>query len=224
MAKICFPHYERGEFGSLQEAVEFLRNSDVMSIYLSDIVQYNIHYRNMLRNVGMERFIEQIVEEAPVLATDKKTLNRLRQMLGYEGSIAEYDIQCYNIRDCVKILGHTFYGLNDILAHVEMFGRTGVMGIDCSCLSEVTPYNDVHIGQLYERYPVFDSFDLSDGRTYQNYIFRSEAIVEDDIRAMTRLAYKSNYRMVHEDVPESLLPMLYYEGDGNYMLLASKKE
>lgn len=29
--------------------------------------------------------------------------------------------------------------------------------------------------------------------------------------------------MVHEQIPINLLPLLYYNGDGNYMLLATKK-
>ena len=33
-----------------------------------------------------------------------------------------------------------------------------------------------------------------------------------------------NYCMVHENIPEENLPILYYKGDGKYMLLATKRE
>ena len=34
--------------------------------------------------------------------------------------------------------------------------------------------------------------------------------------------HKGNFCVTHENIPEEELPILYYSGDGQYMLLASK--
>ena len=88
---------------------------------------------------------------------------------------------------------------------------------------EVTSYSDIHIGELYENYPIFDSYDLGDDRTYQNYIFRKNEITKQDMETAFTVYYKGNFCMVHEQIPEDLLPILYYSGEGKYMLLASAK-
>ena len=43
MSKICFPHYKKGEFESLQEAYTYLRKENYWSkYYLFDIVRFNV--------------------------------------------------------------------------------------------------------------------------------------------------------------------------------------
>ena len=58
----------------------------------------------------------------PELADDTDALNHLREWATRE-KVAMYDIQCYNIKDEVTILGHTFYGLDDIINHRELIGE-----------------------------------------------------------------------------------------------------
>ena len=81
----------------------------------------------------------------------------------------------------------------------------------------------VHIGHFYESYPVFDSYDLADDRTYQNYIFCATPITENDMKDAFKNFHGFNFSMVHENMPEENLPILYYRGDGKYMLLATAK-
>lgn len=45
-------------------------------------------------------------------------------------------------------------------------------------------YPDIHIGALYEDYPVFDSYDLGDDRSYQNYIFRKNEITKEELETV----------------------------------------
>ena len=54
MAKICFPHYKKGEFASLADVLKFLnRETYSVSRYaLCEIVQYNTCYRNHLRRTA----------------------------------------------------------------------------------------------------------------------------------------------------------------------------
>ena len=223
MNKICFPHYDCGEFRSLAKAIKVLGATTYsLSRYaLCDIVQYNICYRNYLRRHGVEDLIIRLIEEAPQLKEEKVLLHRLREWAAEE-KLADYDIQCYNIKDKVTILGHTFNGLKDIREHVELFGSEGYDGLHCWSPTEVEPYKDVHIGHFYENYPVFDSYDLADDRTYQNYIFRPTSITETNMKDAFCTFHGFNFCMVHENIPEENLPILYYSGDGQYMLLATK--
>ena len=132
MTKIYFPHYKKGEFASLADALKFLnRETYSISQYtLCEIVQYNTCYRNHLRHHGVENLIIRLIEEAPQLKEEKVLLYHLREW-AVEEKLADYDIQCYNIKDKVTILGHTFNGLKDIREHVELFGCEGYDGLHC---------------------------------------------------------------------------------------------
>lgn len=67
MAKICFPHYKKGEFASLADALKFLEHEtySISRYALCEIVQYNICYRNHLRRHGVEDLIVRLIDEAP---------------------------------------------------------------------------------------------------------------------------------------------------------------
>lgn len=224
MSKICFPHYMRGDFNSLNEAFCYLRKIEYgwSSFTLTEIVKYNVFYRDYLREYGVEALVKMIVEEAPELAEDKKALDYLREWADEE-SVAAYDIQCYNVKDKITVLGHTFNGLADIVEHREIIGKESYRGFVCFTPDVMNVYQDVHIGELYENYPVFDSYDLGDDRTYQNYIFRNKKITRKDMEEAFAVFHKVDFCMVHEQIPDVMLPILYYQGDGEYMLLASAK-
>lgn len=224
MTKICFPHYRKGEFASLAEALKFLnRETYSVSRYaLCDIVQYNACYRNHLRRHGVEDLIIRLIEEAPQLKQEKVLLHRLREWAAAT-TLGNYDIQCYNIKDKVTILGHTFNGLKDIRSHVELRGMPGYDDLHCFAPEEKHTYDDVHIGYIFDNYPIFDSSDLCDNRTYQNYFFRAKPITERDMRDAYDVSHTFNLCMVNEEIPDDMLPILYYEGEGKYMLLATAK-
>lgn len=99
MAKICFPHHSHGEFNSLNEAFRYLikREYGWSWFTLTEIVKYNVFYRDYLREYGIDFLIKKIIEEVPELSEDKKALNHLREWTVKE-AIATYDIQCYNIK------------------------------------------------------------------------------------------------------------------------------
>lgn len=224
MAKICFPHHTRGEFGSLDEAFRYLIKREYCWYWftLTEIVKYNVFYRDYLRKYGVDALIKEIVDEVAEIADDKKSLQHLRDWAARE-KLANYDIQCYNIRDKVTILGHTFTDLNDIIKHCQIVGKEFIRGFECFTPQNVSTYPDIHIGELYENYPIFDSYDLGDNRTYQNYIFRDKEITKQELEAVLAISHKGNFCMVHEQISPSLLPILYYSGEGNYMLLATNK-
>lgn len=226
MAKIYFPHHKQGEFDSLKEAVQELKKMEYGWSWftLSEIVQYNICYRDHLREFGIKSLTDRLIEEAAELKNDKAVLNYLYEWWEREKHIATYDIQCYNIKDAITVLGHTFHGIEDVIAHRGIIGKEFYSGFECFAPEKINEYSDIHIGEIYQNYPIFDSYDLCDDRTYQNYIFRRNPITEADMQEVFKTSCRSNFCMVHENIPEERLPILYYSGDGKYMLLATSKK
>ena len=206
------------------EAFRYLRKREYGWSWftLTEIVRYNVFYRDYLREHGIDSLIKKMIEEVPELSEDKKALNHLREWTVKE-AIAAYDIQCFNIKCKITIMGHTFDGLEDIIKHRELLGKECFRGFECFAPQETIAYSDIHIGELYENYPIFDSYDLGDDRTYQNYIFRKSEITEQEMKAAFNISHRGNFCMVHEQIPSHLLPILYYSGDGKYMLFATNK-
>ena len=223
MEKICIPFYKRRKFDSLQEAVTYLKkNSYSWYIYLQDIVAYTLRYRDYLRENGIDATIQLLIDEVPELKEEAKALDWLREYYTDE-EVASYDIRCYDIRDKITVLGHEFKGLKDVIAHSSMAGVNHSSDVT---VYERTPRkrkNGIAVVELYEHYPVFDSYDMGDDRTYQNYFFINGDVSAEDVEKRAKLSDGVNYCMVHEDLPEEMLPVLYYNGDGDYMLLAQKK-
>ncbi len=224
MAKICFPHHAQGDYDSLAKAVKALEWEcySISRHALCEIVQYNTCYRNYLRMNGIDSLVERLTEEAPQLRETKVLLHRLRGWAATE-RLADYDIQCYNIKDKITILGHTFKGLTDIREHVELFGREQNDGLHTWSPVEAAVYGDIHIG-LLEDCPIFDCNNLGKDRTCQNYLFRREPVAERDMQEALKVSHQFDFCMVHEQIPKERLPILYYGGKGKYMLLASKRE
>lgn len=126
----------------------------------------------------------------------------------------------YSIKDDIEILGHVFHGLQDIKEHVEM---SLYRHISRGMASIVEPLKqcEVHVGEMWSPYPCFDSEDyLYENRTYQNYIFRSRPITQDDMKKLSELPSSCNECRVSEIVPEDMRPMVYYVGDGDTLLVA----
>ena len=128
----------------------------------------------------------------------------------------------YAITDDVEILGHVFHGLEDIKQHVELslykdYSRGPARERKPSEVCEV------HVGEMWMPYPCFDSSDsMYEDRTYQNYIFRFEPITQDDMRKLSDLPSKGDECRISDEVPEDVLPILYYVGDGMRMLLMER--
>ena len=133
------------------------------------------------------------------------------------------DIRTYNIQDDVMILNHVFHGLEDIQNHVEMslykgwrHGKASERQPKVSC--------EIHVGEMWMPYPCFDWEDsLNENRTYQNYILRNRPITQEDMQRLSELKSHANEQRLWNDVPEDMLPMLYYEGDGKEMIVAVRK-
>lgn len=132
----------------------------------------------------------------------------------------QISIRKYSIKDDVEILGHVFHGLQDVKEHVEMslyrsysHGQADKREPELRC--------NVHVGEMWMPYPCFDFEDsLYENRTYQNFIFRSRPITQDDMRKLSELPSGGNQCRISDNVPSEMLPMIYYVGDGDTMIVA----
>ena len=224
--KISYPGYRDCEFSSLRDAVQCFRTRGAsLECRMPDIIMYNVCYRDYLRLYGIEMLLRHFVEDVPELAEDPKLLQSLREWYDKKGKdLAGYDIQCYNIKDTIKVLGHEFHGLDDVMAHRTAFARLGCSDISISSCAPEKKLSGLYVSEFYASYPVFDSYDCGDGRTYQNYVFTDEPVDEAMLKDISEIRHNYDYCMVHEHIPDHLLPILYYRGDGNYMILAQKKQ
>lgn len=131
----------------------------------------------------------------------------------------EHRIYSCSIHDDVTILGQVFHGLDDIIAHVEMYMCDGSSGNPNKCKPEKK--GKVHVGQLWMRYPCFDSSDYAyETRAYQNFILRDRPITSVDMKKLNKLPWNGNAKRISESVPSDMLPMVYYIGDGDQMIIA----
>ena len=136
------------------------------------------------------------------------------------GKDAEAVVLSVSIDDDVEMLGHVFHGLDDIKRHVEMslyknyaHGKADEREPEERC--------EVHVGEMWMPYPCFDFEDsLYEDRTYQNYILRRRPITQGDMKRLSALPSKGNELRITEELPIDMLPMVYYVGDGDTMLVA----
>lgn len=227
--KVCFPCYGRCEFNSLQEAVDFVQQMrGGLYVYIAKIVMYNIKFRDCLRSKGIEGVIQMLIDEAPIIALDSKAVNYLKQAWQerLKEHIADYDIQCLPKNSKIDIDGYRFDGLNDIEAQVEMSGNPRHTFSKWSAHKEYKHNSSgLHIGNIWESYPVFDSYDSSDDRSYDNFMFSKTPMTEEMMELYCKQVKRySDACMVHEYIPTDFLPVLYYNGDSDYVLLATTKK
>jgi len=81
----------------------------------------------------------------------------------------------------------------------------------------------LHVGELWESYPTFDSYDASDGRSYDNFIIRKHPITVADLRQLSEVKRSMNACRVNEFISPDLLPVVYHDGDHPYILVATPK-
>lgn len=223
--KICYPGYRNCSFRSLQDAVRSLMKDGFSLEYrLPDIIRFNVCCRDYLRKYGIRTLLKRMVMDVPELETEPEILGSIVRWYEKEGmNLAGYDLQCYDVKDTITVLGHEFRGLEDVVAHRSAYGRIGHSGLSLNDCAARKVVDGLFVSEFYERYPIFDSYDIGDDRTYQNYIFTVEPIDDEKLAEISGIRHNCNYSMVHENIPEHLLPILYYQGDGEYMILAAKK-
>lgn len=123
----------------------------------------------------------------------------------------------------IKIGRHVIHGLDGLKALVEKSALKSYLtptGIN----KREHAKSPLHVGEVWRPYPRFDSEDEADNRSYQNYIIRTAPISDEEMLRLVNLNSRINDCRVHEQTPEDMLPMVYYEGDGKTMLLATRQK
>lgn len=212
--------YNRYRF-SLEEAIDYIIENK--SFYmLIKMIEYNVPLRDRIREIGLASFSQ----EMRTIFSEKYYSNTLDIYLDdlcnrwSNHTISDFDIQIYALLDSVTILGHDFSGLQEIASTTEAL--LGSKSCQASYLDIQNP--KVHVGELYERYPCFDSDDyVNENRYYVNYLIRDHKIQESDLLACRDAKCSGNACRVNEKLSHELLPMVYYDGDSGFMLVATLK-
>ena len=227
--KVFIPCYGGCEFENLKKTVNYVRQMPGgLSVYIDDIVFYNIRFRDCLREKGIDGVINMLINEAPIIALEIKALDYLKEkwMDRMKEHIADYDIQCLPKDSLILIGDYLFNGLDEIETHVEISGNPHYVYNKWYALEGyIHNAAGLHVGNIWESYPKFDSYDDCDSRSFNNYVFSMQPLTEAMMDQYCKhVDIGSNACMVHENIPEQYLPLLYYDGDSDYVLLATAKK
>ena len=207
---ITLPTMEEGkcEF-TLMEALRRCEKEPDGGSYIRDMVVQNVVLRDAVRKSGALGLINLLWEMSD---KTKEMGNALMTFIKKWGDkqLADYDIQLRSIHDDFTLLGHTFHGLEDMESYMR---------------PKEGENQEVFVSCITESYPCFDSSDfLYENRFFRNYIVRKHPIGEEEEERLEKLPSWDNYNKVTEQIPSDMLPVVYYKGDGDFMLVATEKE
>ena len=190
--------------------------------YIGNIVLYNVRYRDILRQKGVDGILETLFAEAPAFRHQTNVIQYLCSSVDRHGRLADYDIQCLSVQDTFRVHGREFHGLDEVKGKVDWYLRNG--GEPQAVRPQGFRFDPLRILCNYEPYPIFDSSDWSDGRTFCNYFFLMRQFHLPDFKQIGSMWNDWNFCKAHERLPRvGECPLLYYPGDGESMLLVTPK-
>lgn len=216
--QVYVPFYGCYKFMPLNEALTATIQYNV--IMIGALVRNNILLRDAYRDMGSKKFTKELVKLAHCNGGIADNMKIFNQRLAQAGGLSDYDIQVYSKDTPLTFFGVTIQGLQGLQQRVEcsLNGKYG------GTPYERTPeMSDIHIGRVWEGYPMFDSYDVSDNRTFDNYLIRNHPITQEEISAVAALLGPCNGNRVTEYIPANCLPLVYYEGEGESIYVASAK-
>ena len=199
------------------------RKENRLWAYIGGIALYNVCYRTILRNEGVNALLSVLFKEAPAFQLEDKAIECLKSAVKCRGTFGDYDIQCLSTDDSFCAHGRTFNGLDDVRENIEWYMRRRK---EPKMSHRHQPHlYDVHILCNYEPYPIFDSSDWGEDRTYCNFFFKRIGFTSDDFRIIADIPDEGNFKKTHEHLAcVNEMPLLYYPGDGNTMLYTSLRQ
>lgn len=206
---------------TLAEALEYISNDKHYHARFDEMMLHNVVLRDAIRSFGVKEVINQIKKFAPASKKLEEQFESFQNKYS-DDYIGNLDIQVYSVIEDFQIFGQTLHGLDDILAYNEIsIGSTHTS----ASLEKPEKRGELHVGQLWERYPCFDLSDYAtERRFYQNYIIRKEPIRKTEILQLKELPSFGNSKRINERIPFDMLPMVYYVGEGGFMLVATCRE
>lgn len=217
----CYIERRYGQYRfTLDKALEYLV-AERKEYLLKDIVLYNIPLRDRMREIGILAFGEELKQLRPGDEEFAKYVNGF--VYNYKDvQLADFDIQLYAAIDDFTIGGHTFHGLDELEAKINLKASASIIG---GCyFSEGDSKTAPFVGELYERYPCFDSSDYAtENHYYENYIVRDRAITREELQELSATKGGGNRKKLTEQTPVKMLPMVYYDGDSGFILVGTVK-
>jgi len=127
-----------------------------------------------------------------------------------------------NINDTFEVLGYRFAGLLDVRKAVEISSDIPYSG-DKPYITTNAPKTripGIHVLEVYERYPCFDSSDYAyEDRYYRSFFFSTVSFTRQQVDNIAKLHTHSNGTIKPENIAAIGLPHLYYVGDFDKMEL-----
>lgn len=124
--------------------------------------------------------------------------------------------------DRFEIFGHVFNGIRDVELAIEYHSRInkGSDGKRFHWASEPKkPIDGIHVAQLYEPYPRFDSDDC-DTRDYCNYYFSTTPFTAQKVGQLSTIPGRFNACQVTALMPAWAAPAIYRDGDSSTIIVA----
>ena len=230
-----YRHIGKVWYDSLEEIVEEFTTGDNVYVnvyngrkenrlgaYIGGVVAYNVRYRDLLRKEGYDALLSVLFKEAPALRGEACAIGCLESDLERRGPLGDYDIQCLSVNDSFTVHGRVYDGLDDVCENTEWYLRR--RGEPFPAGGHHHRPGDVHVLCNYEPYPIFDSSDWGDDRTYRNYFFKNGQFKPADFTKISDIGDDGNFCKAHERLRcVDAIPLLYYPGDRNTMLLVTSR-
>lgn len=127
----------------------------------------------------------------------------------------------------VTIMGHTFNNLQEIKDAVSIsaskYEADSGRRITGKDLDPDKGPKDIHVAEIWQLYPCFDSSDrMYETRSFQNYFFSKEPFTFERLREIYNGCKTGmNFCLVNEDTPAEFLPAVYYVGERSLMTVAT---
>lgn len=185
------------------------------SWFVKNMMIYNVPIRDAIRNHGIRDVADMLKGYVPESEEMEKELDLI---VKYGIRLADFDIQVLPIT-----AGLTFFGMRTNLKQLcrctEIFRRIDQWSTerkheDCA----------LHVAELFEPYPCFDSFDCgNEDCNYVNYIIRDHKITEEYLMEIEDADKGFDCNFAVDSVPPEILPLVYRNGDDRFMYVATTK-
>ena len=203
----------------LREALEISIQRDFI-IITGSVIRNNIILRDAYRDMGPEAFTKELLDLVHNNDEFVGYMEIFNRRLAREGGLAYYDIQVYDKDELLTFFGVTVQGLKGVQQRVECSLNSEYGGTPDRITPEVS---DIHVGRVWENYPRFDSSDWLDDRTFDNYLIRNHPVTSQEISNVAAILAPNNANRLNEYIPADCLPLVYYEGEGEFIYVASEK-
>lgn len=138
-----------------------------------------------------------------------------------------------SISDTVEILGQKVEGYKAIRKAVEYSTSPGSTMIDgrgkevvfdkpyISSCNPVLRIPGLHILEVYQLYPCFDSSDYAyEDRFFRNFFFSERPFTHEQINRIAFMKRVGNLEFIRDEMPEWAFPCAYYKGEGDEIIYA----